>query len=878
MSGVIKDNRKNYTKKFLIMKYNEDSMVLEFPTQNLNYIRISDCCEISTNSIYEELLNNQKAEIENEAIKVKDKVLTDSDKIKSKLKLLQEILNLFSQEFFSKLDLLPLLDYIEFFFNLNLISLVSLILKQLKEYLVKDKLIQASNENKSIIYLSITHTIGIIQNEVVSKRCYDNESLLIINKLMGIFNDSINILFSILIVIKRKELELFIRNIKTKYLYPNNINIGINDILYKIIYNNYFLVINIIKILIISLINNKEISNKDKIDVLRDLISENKRTIKICTHDNNDNCSFIKLSHEMFSFFDLKIYSSFLTKTYNQILLLEKDCFEKFFKILEYVVDLNSKETNEDGLFLDLNSLVSKLLPHKKLFNFYCEFNDNNKNEYINKQKDLEELNKLNNNIAKLEKEAIEYKKLIDDLKIKSILQVDKEESFKNKIAQLEKDKEQLNNKVNVFSNQSKTSKINNINNINNIMHVEQKIIESTKLDSFNYIAAGDPCFQMYIGKYTKFNPVGNIVNDSKFINISPNDKSYVHCLIKEKYINSISYCEIEEINFKSKNKSSFENVDYECYYCAFKDELNRNIVCFRVNMIDEKYIPKLYDLESHKLIQTYDESNVECEIYYYKDVLNLNDVKDYLIISNFNNTCHILQLNKKTKFFKKMKVIQSNQIDVKVIPKYNLKENLIILYDFENNSEQHVYELDSNKVEKIAELDQVSNKFYHSYYVYDKLSSKENIYLVECSFDRVRLLYIEDNIIFKTFNIIPKENDKIHNAIVIGKDNPNRLYCSGSFKIFIFNYGTQKLLITIDNIGKLMARLSLTKLLSYNCHKSNKFYVIDIKYGTVSETIEIEEKDYIFYTMNPILLNSQNTYLLLMTEANQLSFLKINK
>lgn len=381
-----------------------------------------------------------------------------------------------------------------------------------------------------------------------------------------------------------------------------------------------------------------------------------------------------------------------------------------------------------------------------------------------------------------------------------------------------------------------------------------------------------------YVSRFTNFNPVGDITNNEVFKMLSDKDKKYTHCLIKDKYINSNPLRELKEIEVYDKNNVTYYN-GYFGYFCVFKDELNRNIIAYTENINEDKYIPKIYQAEYKELIQSYKDSYSETHLFYYKDVLDLNDIKDYLFICNFNCSCHILLLNKNTKLFELKKVIQNSNIYLKVIPNNNFKDNLIIIYASNTDSNQDMYELETDNAEKISELDKVAFKYYHSYYEYDMLNYKENAYLIECSQNRVRLFYSNKNHKkFKAFKIASSEDIRINHAIIIDINKDKLLYCSDdSRKIHLFDFEDQILIKTIENAGSSIFRLSTSSLLCFGCDEDNEFKILDIESNNLIKTIVLEKKDYLLYILNPIMLNSNNNYFALTTESNELSFVKIN-
>lgn len=328
----------------------------------------------------------------------------------------------------------------------------------------------------------------------------------------------------------------------------------------------------------------------------------------------------------------------------------------------------------------------------------------------------------------------------------------------------------------------------------------------------------------------------------------------------------------IKQVNsIKPDSKITFNNNENK--YCLFKDELNRNVICYVIR-VGSKFIPKIFELDNNDLIQSYGESRTFSEIYYYKDVLSLVDIKDYLIISNYNNTCHILILNKETKLYQLNKVIQNDNRYISVIPNDNLTSNIIIIHNY--FCVQSVYELDTNNTSKLYELDDISAKWYYPYYTYDRKNENENSYIIECSINRVRILVPKekDNIL-KEFQIKDCHNySYCRSAIVVEKDNKKQLYCSSSCrKIFIFDYDSLCMLKTIDNTSQYIIRLSNSEILGYDNEIKNELIIIKTDTNSIDKRIYFENKDCYFFNSCLQILNSSKQYISVLTSKETLIY-----
>lgn len=356
--------RSKSNSKLVILLYNDMEFKIVFDKKYVKSITLSNYLIITTNTIYKELLDNKLSEIDNDIIAIKDDKLTDKNIIRSKLKLLREIIESFSFDKLSKdYNLSIFVETIPFFVNLKLISLSHIILKLLHINLTEKKLFILSKEEKVKIYNSINQTISVVLEKISFANLISNQQLL--NSFFGVFKESIIILISILNIIKKVELELFLDTFKKEYLF--NKKEFSEDIKFKTFAlprNEFFLVINIVRIVILSLINNRELTIYEKLEILEDLVINNNKVIKIKIRDNSENYSFVEMSHEMLAFFDKNIYSSIFTYTYNQNVIQSE--YEHLIQIIKIIIDINND--SEELLYLDSISLAIKIIKSNILF------------------------------------------------------------------------------------------------------------------------------------------------------------------------------------------------------------------------------------------------------------------------------------------------------------------------------------------------------------------------------------------------------------------------------------------------------------------------------------------------------------------------------
>lgn len=389
-----------------------------------------------------------------------------------------------------------------------------------------------------------------------------------------------------------------------------------------------------------------------------------------------------------------------------------------------------------------------------------------------------------------------------------------------------------------------------------------------------------------YVSNFLVTNILGSIRNSDMFNSFINKYKDYSHYIIKSAYINMINIrnnsISSEDFYSNSNKMNSMNNINNtkkpisikqakkivsysntHCKsHCMYKDELNRELLCI-IEETNNKFVPKIYLMKKKTLILEYINCSEYSRVHFYKNVLDLSDIKDYLIITCVKSACHVLKLDKETKFFTLFKIINNDKLFITVIPNNDFKENYIILFDH-YYSAQDIYELDTNNNDKVRELDCAGDKYYFPYYDFnmDKSINNESIYLIECSEDRVRLLLNKDiDNVVKVFNIIPKEEEQVNNAVIVDREDFKYLYCSSdSYKIYVFDFESEKLLLTMGDICCRILKLSYNMILGYDCNQSNnKFILLDTDFISINDNIEIQEKNFIFEYSNLQVLSSSN-------------------
>lgn len=880
--------------KILNLQYNLVKFKLCFPEHDYPFIILDDSNKISTDIIHQELLvnhRNRNVNENNNLICIEDDKIVDSEKITFHFDLIQKILNSFSIEsLFRNFKLTNLVDSIQFFISLNLLSLTSIILLVLKRYISINNFFKLIDEDKAKMYLSIIKIMGIVQEEFRDKKCSNNQVLQLFSDLMRIYNECIQIILLLFFNINRNDLEFFIIAFK-KYYFKKELEnlVGMNfKARYIVEQNDIFLIINMIKLFVISLLNNTVINNIEKIDLLKELIFYNNRIIIVVSAQNSNPYSLLQVSHDMFYFYSKNININVLSKAYNKHVTSNND-LDIFEKIKS---DLKNKN-NQIDKYYDMNVLISKLSNFSKLFDFD---NDLNKIKGEN-DKNISSENSIKEFLVKLDfstRNEIEFLQIyIKNLEknaenLKSISEKTKDQSISKQIVIIKENEYTICHDTNK-NNINKNNENENENNISNNNINENKIIQSSTKenriiknkviqnieDNANIVKLNNDFIQKkrclpiesiddkkkcetFIFNFLKSSTVSNIIKDTNFYKFSVKDKAYSHHLIKERYINFINLFKLPKINLNDKNMHiSFKLENEKIFNCAFKDELNRNLVSFVEKSHDNKYVPKIYNLKTKMLIQTMTESLTPCKIHNYKDVLNLNDIKDYIIISCLNNSCHVMILNKETKLFELYKEIPDNNRHVLILPNNSLLNNLIILY---SGVECIMYELETNRIEEIAKFACSFIESYHPYYDYDINNEFQNVYIIECSLDKVCFYYSnKERALFKTFTITPKSNSYIYKAIVVNHPNMKKLYCSSNDrKIHVFNFEDQSLLKIIDDCRKLITRISFSEILCHDDSKKGDELILNTDNDDTNK-ITVFYKNKALSITDPIILNSSD-------------------
>lgn len=357
------NKKKKQTEKLLILSFSNIDFYIHFNKKN-KYIVTNDNMNVTDETIYDELISNQLAIIKKNVINTFDYYLS-SKEIFYKFSILNRLYNKCNVE--SLLDdykITQIISSLSFLLNLNLLSYSSILLLTIRYYVTQEKLLIAIDYEKSCVYVHLAEAIINIQEKIIFyKNSKDKE---LISNLERIYKEINEIIILILNSSNYYELEFLISTFYNKFTDVDTNTDAKDTFISYIVEDKYFyLVVNLIKIIIIILINNKNISIEKKVEVLRKLITDKNRIIRIVNSDTFIQYSLLQISSEMFTFFDLYIYSNLLTKTY--IDNVDKNNFTNIFKAIK---NLNLYENYENNEYMDLDSLINKLGAHINLFYF----------------------------------------------------------------------------------------------------------------------------------------------------------------------------------------------------------------------------------------------------------------------------------------------------------------------------------------------------------------------------------------------------------------------------------------------------------------------------------------------------------------------------
>lgn len=413
-------------KEILVLEYNIYKFAITFPavSQQTKTDLIKDNLYPST--IHRELLSLKKViDKNNYFFSIKDDELIDKKEITMKMEMLQHIIDSSSPININKFNFVDLVDSVRFFHNLNLFSVITHIYKLMKQFIDNDKMKKSSNETKSSLYICILELMAVIQAALNKRRCDNLKSFKEVAHIIDIYEECKKTFIIILIDMEKPDLENIIKVIYERYLISEDINEeNSNFITYITTKNNFYLLRIIIKKIIICIINNKNLQDKEKLEILKTLAvyNDNGKLIKIKNSSEN-SLLLVDLCHETLNFYNNHIASTNITQLYLSIANVNdnKNNFSSLLKMIKVNLELindENKNNNNNKNYTDITSLINIMNAHEEEFNF--SFNNDDNNE---KEKDLEIKNhQLQKDIEALKKELSEKKEKKKNNDLKSII------------------------------------------------------------------------------------------------------------------------------------------------------------------------------------------------------------------------------------------------------------------------------------------------------------------------------------------------------------------------------------------------------------------------------------------------------------------------
>lgn len=377
-------NINNYLKSelnftILILFYNSEFVTLKFPSEVKNSHLVS--FNVNENDtlqakIYKELLNNKQAKINREntiTVVVKDLEITEKCVIEKNFEILKYLIekNTIESEVMLSIS-------INFFHNINLLSVVKLKVSSLiQEFIIKE----LEFEIKDIIYYAIKPTL-YIQEKIISASL--SLSFNRLNKLLEIYNEFIHFILTFLNTKNAHEIAEFFEIIKAIYLTEEcKDKSDIHNITYSANIDTFLFIKNILKVIIISIINNGGIGNENKFKTIHGLYIQEKTNKKL-----NINCDGIKYSlqeicDEVCISYDKLVCSNLFSQIYSKTIECGLDDYNMNLTIFKSKLKQNADIINFDSNKLLETDELYKILIKNEILNINYNFSSKVKNSIL---------------------------------------------------------------------------------------------------------------------------------------------------------------------------------------------------------------------------------------------------------------------------------------------------------------------------------------------------------------------------------------------------------------------------------------------------------------------------------------------------------------
>lgn len=385
------------------LKYDLFDLEFLFPKKDIKEINIDNLI-ISTNTLYQELQDSHHTSIEDNIFNQR-KVNLDTyrKRIEEKCNILQEIIFSFSlKSLTNDYHIVKLIDSVPFYINLNLFSLVKIIIQLAIKLVNENKISIWTNEGKIKFYMSLFLTLAIIYNKLVLNMI---KNLKYFEILSILFNQCQYILLTELSVINIEDLMLvisyfkyvFFQTDKKTYYHP------------KIEKEDVFLFTITVNIILVSIISNRGFSNIIKLQILRRFLFNDLDPVKYYFDNYNTEYFLYEQLHKTFYFYEIEICSNRLSRDYIKEVNNTGGASSKLniFKTINSYLKFDLAQEYEEDTSIDICDLISRTI--QKLFHHFIECSITNYKEILLHLKQVEMVSNrkllyLNNIIYKGEK------------------------------------------------------------------------------------------------------------------------------------------------------------------------------------------------------------------------------------------------------------------------------------------------------------------------------------------------------------------------------------------------------------------------------------------------------------------------------------------
>lgn len=307
--------------------------------------------------------------------------------------------------------------------------------------------------------------------------------------------------------------------------------------------------------------------------------------------------------------------------------------------------------------------------------------------------------------------------------------------------------------------------------------------------------------------------------------------------------------------------------------FTTFKDELGRNIIANVIIGKESKYCLELKDLNTNITIQSLDSSSkLFKSVYYYKDLLNKSNIKDFLLLTNIENKhCNVYLLNLKTKLFELSKAIETNDSNIVLFPNNNFSHTNFLIYNL-GKQVSDIYCLSDDNTNKIDSFK--SNDPYSQLYSYTNVNMRSS-FIIECGFNNISIYDVLDlKEIKKSFS---HDNMRTVNSVLITTNSDKTiLFCSDDNNIYAFDYETTKIIYLLNESTHFLKFMSSKYLIGYGCNKpTGKIIIFDIVKNSISREIDLNI-NILKSSLNASLIMKDNKLYLFLKEAGGKNF--VNK